>query len=88
MAPNLFRKVNSEPILSELDEMRGNLTYLSTRDIYRAYQKESEQYPAVCEYMSQFKSEEARKSMIVRLMTYNGWKQISRHRWAAPEENQ
>jgi hypothetical protein len=88
MAPNLFRKVKSEPILSELDEMRGDLTYLSTHDIYRAYLKESEQYPAVCEYMSQFKSEEARKSMIVRLMTYNGWKQISRHRWAAPEENQ
>lgn len=88
MAPNLFRKVDPEPILLELDEMRGNLTYLSTHDIYKAYQKESEQYPAVCEYMSQFKSEEARKSMIVRLMTYNGWKQISRHRWAAPEENQ
>ena len=88
MAPNLFRKVNSKPILSELDEMRGNLTYLSTHDIYRAYQKESEQYPAVCEYMSQFKSEEARKSMIVRLMVYNGWKQISRHRWAAPKDNQ
>ena len=88
MSRQMFRNVNAEPILSELDEMRGNLTYLSTHDIYRAYQKESEQYPAVCEYMSQFKSEEARKSMIVRLMTYNGWKRISKRRWAAPEDNQ
>ena len=88
MSRQMFRNVNAEPILSELHELKGSLTYLSAHDIYKAYTHEPEQYPELSQYASQFRSDSARKSMIVRLMTYNGWKQISRHRWAAPEDNQ
>ncbi len=88
MSRQMFRNVNAEPILSELHELKGSLSYLSAHDIYKAYTHEPEQYPELSQYASQFRSDSARTSMICRLMSYHGWKHISKRRWAAPEENQ